>query len=134
MWRAQASRRGLLPQVQTAMSNLTENVVRGAECMVCDRRDCTAMRQENAALIAKCTEIAECNQDLADTARRLGHALEEAQREAYAYHEIMGALRRAKMEHGLCEPKERHACTRCEAERRIERMLSEYKGRRVRLA
>ena len=85
------------------------------------------------ALTEKLEEVIGCNQDLHASALRLGQALQEAQADGTLYHEIMGGRRRTKMEHGLCEPKERHACTRCEAERRIERMLSEYKGRRVRL-
>lgn len=50
------------------------------------------------------------------------------------YNDVMSALKRSKMEHGLCEPVERHACTACAAIRRLEKHLAEWKGPRVILA
>lgn len=50
------------------------------------------------------------------------------------YNDVMSALKRSKMEHGLCEPVERHACTACAAIRKLEKHLAEWKGPRVVLA
>lgn len=50
------------------------------------------------------------------------------------YHQAMDALRGTKMQHGLCKPVERNACTHCMSQRRLDSMLAEYKGRPIRLA
>lgn len=50
------------------------------------------------------------------------------------YNDVMSALKRSKMQHGLCEPVERQACTACAAIRKLEKYLSEWKGPRVILA
>lgn len=50
------------------------------------------------------------------------------------FHEIMGAIKSSRMQHGLCLPVERRACTACAAQRIIDRMLSEWKGPRMILA
>lgn len=50
------------------------------------------------------------------------------------FHNVMDALRRTKMEHGLCEPVERRACTHCAGQRKLDEMLAEYKGPRIVLA
>lgn len=47
------------------------------------------------------------------------------------YHEVMAALKRSKMDHGLCEPIERNACTACMAKRKLDKLLSEWKGPRI---
>lgn len=65
---------------------------------------------------------------------RLQEELDFQRKDAQRYHEAMTALKRSKMEHGLCEPVERHACTACAAIRTLERMASEYKGSRIILA
>jgi len=49
------------------------------------------------------------------------------------YHQAMDAYRKTKMEHGLCKPVERHACSHCAGIRKLDELLSKYKGRRVRL-
>lgn len=89
---------------------------------------------DRAALEAKCRELIEANQELYGTAVRLGEALERAQEYEDKFHQVMSAYRRTKMEHGLCEPVERNACTHCAAVRKLDKMLSQYKGRPVRLA
>lgn len=85
------------------------------------------------ALTAKCEEIAAHNGDLADSCRRVMAEATRLQKVEQQFHEVMGAWRRTKMEHGLCEPKSRRACTRCMAEEKIEKALSEYKGPRITL-
>lgn len=47
------------------------------------------------------------------------------------YNRVMSLLRNTKMPHGLCEPRERKACTHCNAEEELDKMLSEYKGARI---
>lgn len=47
------------------------------------------------------------------------------------YHQAMDALRGTKMQHGSCKPVERNACTHCMCQRRLDKMLAEYKGRRI---
>jgi hypothetical protein len=51
----------------------------------------------------------------------------------HEYHEVMGALRTmySDMKHGLCDPPSRRACTRCAAERKVAKMVAEYKGPRI---
>lgn len=50
------------------------------------------------------------------------------------YNAVMNALKRSKMQHGTCEPVERHACTACAAQRTLNKALAEWKGPRVILA
>jgi hypothetical protein len=50
------------------------------------------------------------------------------------YHRAMSAWKRSKMQHGLCQPVERRACTACAAVRELDKMLTEWKGPRVILA
>lgn len=45
-----------------------------------------------------------------------------------AYCELMGFIRSTKMKHGLCHPRERKACTACNAQDYIDALLSEWKG------
>lgn len=47
------------------------------------------------------------------------------------FHRVMQLLRNTKMEHGLCQPRSRKACTHCNAADEIDTMLSEYKGARI---
>ena len=54
--------------------------------------------------------------------------VEADKRDAERYHKVMHLLRDAKMDHGLCQPRERRACTRCNALDDIEKIISEYKG------
>lgn len=86
------------------------------------------------ALTAKCEEIAANNQDLYGSLSRITTEATRLQKVEQQFHEVMGALRRTKMEHGLCEPVERNACTHCAAQRKLDKMLAEYKGPRVILA
>lgn len=50
------------------------------------------------------------------------------------FHTVMDCLRKLKMPHGTCLPRERKACTHCAAAERLLKMQAEYKGPRVRLA
>lgn len=59
---------------------------------------------------------------------------ERLSEEAGKYHEVMECLRGLKMEHGLCFPIERHACTHCACARKLLKLQAEYKGPRVTLA
>ncbi len=44
---------------------------------------------------------------------------------------VMNLLACLKMEHGLCDPRERRACTNCNAIDDLNTMLAEYKGPHV---
>jgi len=50
------------------------------------------------------------------------------------YNRVMGLLRNTKMPHGLCEPRERKACTHCNAVEELDKIIAEYKGARIVLA
>jgi hypothetical protein len=55
--------------------------------------------------------------------------LERLQRDAERYYRVMDLLRDSMhMKHGLCEPRERRACTRCNATDDLAQMVSEYRG------
>lgn len=47
------------------------------------------------------------------------------------YHRVMSLLQSTKMEHGLCKPRERRACTACNACDDLDKMIDEYKGPKV---
>ncbi len=95
----------------------------------------------DAALLER---VAELESDLADadgvyhtlglTVKRAEQA-ESALTEAEAkYHDIMTTLRQTQMKHGTCKPRERRACTACNAAERLDYLLSKYKGPPVALA
>ena len=54
--------------------------------------------------------------------------------DARNYHSVMGWLRDLTMEHGLCVPRERLACTHCNARDNLDKHLAEYKGPMIYLA
>lgn len=68
-----------------------------------------------------------CEAELAETKARLA----EAERDAEKYHVAMTAWKRTKMEHGLCQPRSRKACSHCNAVDELDAMLAAYKGRRI---
>jgi len=47
------------------------------------------------------------------------------------YHNVMELLKQTKMKHGLCKPRERRACTHCNALDDLDKLISEYKGRKI---
>ena len=75
-----------------------------------------------------------CDNRALDRIESLQAEVEKWRKDAERYHDAMDALRRTRMPHGLCYPRERQACSHCNALERIDVMLSEYKGRRVVLA
>lgn len=62
------------------------------------------------------------------------YQIQTLREDAQRYHEVMQCLRALKMEHGLCFPRERHACTHCAAAEKLLKLQAEYKGPRVMLA
>ncbi len=58
----------------------------------------------------------------------------ELEKEAELFHEVMDCLRKMKMEHGLCEPRERRACSHCKGANDLQMIVATYKGRKVVLA
>jgi hypothetical protein len=70
-------------------------------------------------------------------ARQMARDLErmaDLESQAAAYHEVMGHLRALRMDHGLCQPRERRACTHCNAEDDLAKAVAAYRGPRVRPA
>lgn len=53
--------------------------------------------------------------------------------DAQKYHRVMQLLRDMRMEHGLCKPRERKACTACNAKDALNKMIDEYTGAPVTL-
>lgn len=51
-----------------------------------------------------------------------------------SYYRVMDLLRRARMEHGLCQPRSRRACSHCNAVDDIKVLVDEYKGAPIRIA
>ena len=47
---------------------------------------------------------------------------------AQKFYRVMGLLKGTKMKHGLCKPRERRACTNCNAVEALDKMLAEYRG------
>lgn len=68
------------------------------------------------------------------TPAQLAHELAEAKADAAAYHRVMSLLLATKMEHGLCKPRSRRACTHCNAREELERLLTAYGGPPIRAA
>lgn len=60
----------------------------------------------------------------------IGHLANSQQQ----YHQVMGLLRDMQMEHGTCQPRERRACTACNAKDDLDKLLAEYKGQPIALA
>ena len=48
--------------------------------------------------------------------------------DAEKYHKVMRLLLDLRMEHGLCKPRYRRACTACNAKEDLAKMVDEYKG------
>jgi len=48
-------------------------------------------------------------------------------------HRICDLLRRSKMDHGLCKPVDRNACTACVAQRKLDEVANTYKGKYLRI-
>ena len=54
--------------------------------------------------------------------------------DARDYHRVMGWLRATKMQHGQCQPRERRACTHCNAVDNLEAAITAYRGPLIILA
>jgi hypothetical protein len=59
---------------------------------------------------------------------------ERLKADSEAYHRVMQRLRDTKRPHGLCQPRERRACTHCNAQDELDEMVKDYKGRPIRFA
>lgn len=45
--------------------------------------------------------------------------------------DVLGLLRNTRMEHGLCYPRERRACTHCNSREQLEKIVIAWKGHKV---
>lgn len=101
---------------------------------------------ENAALRQRVAELErdgehyDCNvailtqqRDAAENAA-LRKDAERYRDDAREYHRVMGWLRATKMQHGLCQPRERRACTHCNAVDNLEDAITAYRGPPIILA
>lgn len=58
--------------------------------------------------------------------------LEAKLREAVAERDnVLGLLRNTRMEHGLCYPRERRACTHCHSREELEKIVIAWKGHKL---
>lgn len=57
----------------------------------------------------------------------IGHLAKSQQQ----YQQVMGLLRDMQMEHGTCQPRERRACTHCNAKDDLDKLLAEYRGQSI---
>ena len=48
------------------------------------------------------------------------------------YEQVMDLLRQSRMPHGRCQPRSRKACTACNAQDRLDRLIAEWKGPTIR--
>lgn len=53
--------------------------------------------------------------------------------DAAKFHRVMGLLLNLQMAHGTCHPRERRACTNCNARDDLNQMIAEYNGAPVKL-
>jgi len=58
-------------------------------------------------------------------------ALRRRVEEADLFHDVMRCLQDMRTEHGLCQPRERRACTNCNAWDRLEEIIRAYRGPRA---
>lgn len=58
-------------------------------------------------------------------------SISELKADAETFHTVMGLLRDMQMQHGLCQPRSRLACTHCNAKDELDKLLADYKGPRV---
>lgn len=59
------------------------------------------------------------------------HRLQDAElREEH----LLDLLRATKMKHGICQPRERKACTACNAQEELDAILAKWKGPVLRLS
>lgn len=59
---------------------------------------------------------------------------EEIVHESEQFHEVMDCLRKMKMKHGKCEPRKDRACSHCNGADDLQKIVANYKGRRIVLA
>lgn len=51
--------------------------------------------------------------------------------DAANFHKVMRCLKNMRRKHGLCQPRERKACTACNAKDELEQITKAYKGERI---
>lgn len=72
---------------------------------------------------------------LEESFRRNGDAgapkeVAKLRRESERFHRVMGPLPNMQMEHGTCRPRERRACTHCDAKDDLIKLLAKCTGQR----
>jgi len=62
------------------------------------------------------------------TISRLSEEIENLKDERAQKEHILGLLRDTKMEHGTCQPRSRKACTACNAQEQLDKIVKDWKG------
>ena len=70
----------------------------------------------------------ELKADLESAWGRLDKAEKDARKYRGDYDHVLGLIRSTKMYHGTCKPRERKACTACNAQEELDKILSGWKG------
>ena len=60
--------------------------------------------------------------------KRIVEVAKDARDQRAGRDHILGLLRSTKMKHGTCQPRERKACTACNAQEKLDKIVSEWKG------
>lgn len=60
--------------------------------------------------------------------KRINDVAKERDEEQAQKEHILGLLRDTKMEHGTCEPRSRKACTACNAQEELDKIVKDWKG------
>jgi len=93
-----------------------------------NRRIASIMRDHALALkLEKAKGIAEAQAHAAEEERANAND-GQMNADAENYHRVMQLLADSELPHGLCQPRERKACSHCNAADELARMRAEYKG------
>lgn len=94
----------------------------------CDRRV-----GDKEAMLANCARFIErrCEGGGWPTYVALEAEASRLRADSDAYHRVMSLLRNTQMDHGLCQPRERRACTHCNAQDELNELVKRYKGRPI---
>jgi len=111
------------------------NTVPGADgCPICLAAENAALREKVAAYEVVRLQLTERGDNYLRECVALRKDAKRLRDDAMDYHRIMGWLRATKMQHGQCQPRERLACTHCNAVDNLEAAITAYRGQPVILA
>lgn len=85
----------------------------------------------NIKLSHKTTLLESCEKALEERDAKNGQlqaVVDRLENTAQNYYKVMDLLQRTKMDHGLCKPRSRRACSHCNAVDDLEILTNEYLG------